>query len=106
MFSREPLFHNYYRKIDSSTNFDPVSSHIGRFNRKMKKSLRFSIIKTRISIIFMHLQSKPTLKICQKIICLGKKTEQNGLKVPTLLPFLHETTTFIEKQETLIYFLL
>ena len=41
-------------------------SNIGRFNRKMKNAVRFSIIKIRISVNFMYLRSKLTSDICQK----------------------------------------
>ena len=37
-------------------------------------------------MIFMHLQLKRTSEMCHKIGNLDEKTEQNHLKVPTLLP--------------------
>ena len=54
----------------------------------------------------MHLHSKLTSEICQKVGSLDEKTEQNRLKVPTLPLFLQKTATFIEKQKTLMHFLL
>ena len=61
-FSRVTIFHRFYPKIDANAHFNSVFSNIGRFNRKTVSTVRFSIIKIRISIIFMHLRSKPTLK--------------------------------------------
>ena len=83
--SRMPLFHQFYPKIDSNAHFNSVFSNIGWFNRKAVNTVRFSII--RISITFMHLRSKLTSEICQKVGSLGEKTEQNSLKVSTLQPF-------------------
>ena len=55
----------------------------------------------------MHLRSKLTSEICQKVGNLDEKTEQICLKVHILPPFFFQkTTTFIKKQETLIDFLL
>ena len=54
----------------------------------------------------MHLQSKLTSEINQKVGTLNEKTEQISLKVHTLPPFFVKTTAFIEKQETPINFLL
>ena len=47
--------------------------------------MRFSILKIRISIIFMHLLSKLISEMWQKIGGLDGKTEQNCFKVPILL---------------------
>ena len=71
-------------------------------------AIRFSIIKVRISIIFMYLRSKLTSKMWQKIECLDKKKERkNSLNVPTLSLFLKKkNTAFFEKRKTLIDFLL
>ena len=57
-------------------------------------------------MIFMHLRLKLTSEICLKVGNLGRKIEQNHLKVPTLSSFFQNTTAFIEKQKTLIDFLL
>ena len=55
----------------------------------------------------MHLRSKLTSEICQKLGSLGEKTNQNHLKVPTLPPFcFQKTIAFIEKQKIIIDFLL
>ena len=54
----------------------------------------------------MHLRSKLTSGICQKIGILDVKTEHNRLKVPTFAPFFQKTTAFIEKGKTLIDLLL
>ena len=58
----------------------------------------------------MHLRSKLTLEICQKVGSLDEKTEQICLKMHTLPSFFffffQKIIAFIEKQETLIDFLL
>ena len=54
----------------------------------------------------MHLSSKLTSEINPKAGSLDKKTQQKSLQVPTLPLFFQKTTVFIEKQKTLIDFLL
>ena len=54
----------------------------------------------------MHLGSKLTSEIHQKVGSLDEKIQQIHLKVHTLPPFFQKITAFIEKQETLIEFLL
>ena len=76
-FSLWPLFHPFYPKIYSSAHFDSVFSNTGRFNRKTKNTVRFSIIIIRISI-FMHLRLKLTSEICQKVASLDLKTAFNS----------------------------
>ena len=105
-FSNVPLFHHFFPKIDSRACFDSVFSNIVWFNRKTKNTVRFSIIKIRISVIFKHLHLKQTSEICQKIGSLDEKTEQNRLKVTTLSLYFQKNFAFIEKQKTLIDFLL
>ena len=51
-----------------------VFSNIGWFYRKMASTARFSIIKIRIFIIFMHLWSKVISEVCPKSIELRQKT--------------------------------
>ena len=90
-----PLFH-----------FNSVFSNDVWFNRKMVNTVQFFIIKIRISIIFKHLQSKLTSEICPKVGGLGRKTDQNHLKVTTLPPFFFQkTTVFVEKRKTLVDFM-
>ena len=62
-------------------------SVFGWFNRKNADTVRFSIIKIRIFITFMHLRSKLTLEICHEVGSLEEKTKKNRLKEPTLPPF-------------------
>ena len=57
---------------------------IGWFNRKTVSTVRFTIIKIRISMNFIHLRSKLTSEICQKIGSLDGKTNPNRLKLLTL----------------------
>ena len=72
--------------------------------KKTVNTVRFSIIKIRISVVFMHLQSKLSSEKCPK---MGDgKIEENRVKMPALPPFFQNTTVFIEKQKTLIDFLL
>ena len=66
-FFRETLFHHFYPKIDLNAHFNSVFSNLGWFDRKTANRVRFSIIKIKISIIFMHLRSKLTSEICAKI---------------------------------------
>ena len=54
----------------------------------------------------MHLRSKLTSEIYQKVGNLDEETEQNRLKVSTLPSFVQKTTVFTEKQKTLVNFLL
>ena len=57
----------------------------------------------------MHLRSKLTSEMCQKVGRLDGKTEQKRFKKFNLpLPpfFFQKTITFIEKQKTLIDFLM
>ena len=107
-FSREPLFHHFYLKNDANAHDNFVFSNTGWFNRKTENTVRFSIVKIRLSIIFMHLRSKLTSEICQKIGGLNGKTEQNRPEVPALPPFFFKKkpTVFIEKRKALIDFLL
>ena len=53
----------------------------------MVNAVRFSIIKVRISINFMHLRPKLTSEICQKVGSLDGKTKQKHPKSPTLPTF-------------------
>ena len=62
-FSRAPLFHHFYPKIDANANFDSVFSNIEWFNKKTANTVRFPIIKIRIFIILMLLRWKITDKI-------------------------------------------
>ena len=48
----------------------------------------------------MHLQSKLTSQMCQKIESLDGKTKHNRLKNPTLPFFFPQTSIFIERQQT------
>ena len=54
----------------------------------------------------MYLRSKVTSEICQKIVGLDGKKEQNRLKAFTLPPYFQKSIVFIEKQKALIDFLL
>ena len=57
----------------------------------------------------MHLRSKLTSEMRQKVASLVEKTEQNSLKVPTLPSFFfffQKTAAFIAKLKTLIDLLL
>ena len=63
--------------------------------------MRFSIIKIRTSIIFMHLLSIQTSEISQKIGGLDGKTEQNCLKMQTLRPFSFKKKKKKKKKKTL-----
>ena len=101
-FSRVPLFHHFYPKTDANAHFNSVFSNTGLFNRKTKNTMRFSVIEIRISVVFMHLRSKPTSEIHQKIRDLDGKTEENRLKVPTLSSFFQKKSVFIEKRNTLV----
>ena len=47
----------------------------------------------------MHLHSKLTSEICQKVGSLNEKNEQNSLKVPTLPSLFQKTVVFIEKSK-------
>ena len=66
-FSRVELFHHFYPKIDENAHFKSVFANIERFNRKTVNTVKFSIAKLRIPLICMHLQSKLTSEMCQKI---------------------------------------
>ena len=52
----------------------------------------------------MHLRSKLTSEICQKVERLDGKTTQNHLKAPNLSSFSQITAVFIEKRLKLIDF--
>ena len=54
----------------------------------MANTVGFSIIKIKISVIFLHLRSKLTLEIGPKIGGLEGRKEQERL-VPTLPPFFY-----------------
>ena len=54
----------------------------------------------------MHLRSKLTSELCQKMGGLDRKTEQNRLKVLTLPTFSQTVSVFIEKRKTPFDFLL
>ena len=99
--SRDP-FHHFYLKIDSSAHFDSFFSNVGQFFRKMKNIVKFSIIKIRIFIIFMSLRSKRMSEIYPKVGSLDGKTEQDRLKMLTLLSFFQKATTIFEKLKALI----
>ena len=71
----------------------------------MANTFRFTIVKVRISIVFMHLRSNLTSKIRPKIGDLDEKTEQNRLKETTLPPFFQKITVFVEKRKTLVDFI-
>ena len=53
----------------------------------------------------MHLRSKQTLEICQKVGSLDEKAEQNHLKRSTLPSLFQKIIVLIEKQKALIDFL-
>ena len=86
-FSRVPLFRLFYPKINWNVHFDSVFSNTGWFIGETINAVRFSIIKIRTSINFMHLRLKLTLELCQKAGSVDGKTKQNHLKAPTLPSF-------------------
>ena len=57
------------------------------------------IVKLRISIIFMLLRSKLTSELCQEVVSLDEKTEQNRLKVATLPPFFFKKLLYLLKNK-------
>ena len=59
------------------------------------------IVKLRISIIFMLLRSKLTSELCQEVVSLDEKTEQNRLKVATLPPFFFKKLLYLLKNDKL-----
>ena len=61
--------------------------------------MRFTIIKIRISINFMHLRLKLTSEMYQKIGGLDGKTEQKRLKVPNFQPFFFQKILYLLKNE-------
>ena len=110
-FQRVPLFHLFKQKIVANAHFNTVFPNIGWFNRKIKNTVRFSIIKIRISNIFMQLRSKLTSEIRQKIGGLdgkqSKTVSQYLLSHPPPFFFFFlkkKPTVFIEKGKTLIDF--
>ena len=95
-----PLFHHLYPKIDLNTHFNSVLLDYWVVNNNKKKGnnrMLVSIIKIRISIMFMHILSKLISEICQKIEGLNGKTEQNRLKVPTLPTFVQKINVFFSR---------
>ena len=100
------FFVTFIRKLTQTLILTLFFRIMGKFNIKRKNTVRFSIIKIRLCIIFIHLRSKLTSEICPKAGSLRGKTGQNCLKVPTLLPFNQKPTAFIEKRKTLVDFLL
>ena len=104
-FSRKPLFHHFYLKVEANVHFNSVFWNIGWFNRKTANTVRFFVFKLRISIILMYLRSNLTSEICPKKRGLNGKTEQNRLNV-TLPPFFQITIAFMGKQKTLFDFIL
>ena len=78
-FSRMPLFHHFYSKTVANAHFNSVFSDMGWFNRKTINTVRFSIIKIRISVMFMYLRSKLTSEMYTKVENLHGKTVQNCL---------------------------
>ena len=101
------LFHHFYPKIDSSAHFDSVFSNIGQFNRKKKSTVQFCNLNIRISVILIHLRSKLTSEIWQKV---ERLEERNRAKLSQSKHFgtffIHKTTSFIKKQKILIDYLL
>ena len=79
------FFHHFYPEIDSNAHFDSDFSNTGRFNRKTINTVRFSIIKIRISINIMYLCLKIIAEICKKVGSLDRKTKQNA----SLFPLCH-----------------
>ena len=75
-FSLGKILYHFYSKIDSYVHFDSLFSSIGRFNTKRKSTVRFSMVKIRKFINFMHLRFKPTLEICRKVGNLDGKKEK------------------------------
>ena len=98
-FSRVPLFHNFYPKLDSNIHFDSVFWNIGWFNRKTVNVVWFPITRIRILINFMHSRSKQTSEICQKVQRLDGKTNQNRLKALTLPFFFLKKPLYLLKND-------
>ena len=73
--------------IYSNAHFDSVFSNTVQCNRKMLNTVRFSIMKLRISTNFINFRSKLASKICEKAWSLGGKTNQNHHKMDNLSPF-------------------
>ena len=80
----------FYRKIDSNAHFIFFFPNTGWLNRETTNTVRFSIMKIRISINFVHLRSKLTAEICSKVGSVDRKTEQNSLKVKLFATFFHK----------------
>ena len=65
-----------FSRVTFIAHFNSFFSNIGWFNRKTKNTVRFSTIKIRLSIFFMHLRSKPISEIHPKVGSLdGKKAK-------------------------------
>ena len=76
-FSRMPLFHHFYQKIDSNVHFDSLLSNIVRFSRKTINAVQFSKIKIRISI-FLCIYDQNSLQKC--VIKNGIQTKKKKKK--------------------------
>ena len=64
----------------------------------MVKTVHFSILKIKKYINFMHLWSKLTSEVYQKLGSLNETTKNNRLKFPTLPHFTQKTVVFNENQ--------
>ena len=68
--------------MDANAHFDTVFSNVGWINRNMINAVRFSIIKIRLSIIFIHLRGKLTSERGPKEGNLDGKTDKTVWKCP------------------------
>ena len=91
------LFHSFCPKITSNFHSAPLSSKIS-FHRKIESVICFSVIKISTPTNFMHLRSKLTLEIHQKIGSLDEKMSQNWLKTCAFSFFFPQKTTIFKEK--------
>ena len=95
------FIHFFLGKIYICIFFLVVVSAQQWFNRKTGSTVRFSFVKIRISVSFMHLRSKLPSGICPKAGIWDGKTEQNGLKVLTLPDFFNKSIYLLKNEKHL-----
>ena len=106
-FSRV-LFRHFYPKIVTNADFDCVFPNIWWFNRKSANAVWFSNFKNKNSYNFYAITIKTDFRNRSEIREFRQKRAQNHFKMSILPPFFlnQKSTAFIDKQKTLVDFLL